>query len=367
METFFTVYAFATVLAGLLAALVTRVLLQLAEAPRFNLLLQPRRQDDPPRVGGLAIFIAFALAPLLAVLVSQDADFLFASKVGEFLGFLTIASMVLVMGLLDDLFVLNYKHKYIGQILAGLTIYLAGYRIATIALPWGPAIPLGVLAPVVTVGWVVFFTNAINLIDGKDGVALGVSFFAALALAHVAAHAHHPTVALLLVTLAGASLGVLPFNLPSASAYIGDSGALFIGFLLGTLSIRAATGIGDAIFIGVPIVALGFPLLDTVLAPMRRFLDHRHPFLRDADHIHHRLADRGFGPRGILVVIYSISALFAAGAVTLHYVDNVWGELLVTVFVLSIVAVMLARLRYLGSLWNSRRIVSLRRRLRPEP
>lgn len=366
MQTFFAVYGLVLILAGLLTYVLTRLLLRLAGLPALSLLLQTRRHDDPPRVGGLAIFLAFALTPFLAMLLSGDAGFLFAPKIPEFFGFLAACSLVFLLGLLDDLFVLNYKQKYLGQALAALAVYIAGYRLALIALPWGPAIPVGILAPVLTVLWVVFFTNAINLVDGKDGVAAGAALFAALALAHVAAHTHHPTVALLLVTLAGASLGFLLLNLPPASAYLGDSGALLLGFVLASLAIRATTGVGDAVFIGVPIVALGFPLLDTVLAPMRRFLDHRHPFLRDEDHIHHRLVDQGFGPRGILVVVYSISALFAVAAVTLHYVDNVWGELLVSLFVLVIIAVILARLRYLGSLWNSRRVIAWRRRLRPE-
>jgi UDP-GlcNAc:undecaprenyl-phosphate GlcNAc-1-phosphate transferase len=366
LPTFFVAFGLALLFGGLLSYAFTRVLIALASVRSFTLLLQARRQDDPPRIGGLAIFLAFALTPFLVALLSPDAAFLVLPKVRDFAGFLAAGTVVFALGLLDDLFILDYKQKYAGQALAGLAVYLAGYQIALVGLPWGATISLGPLAPVVTVLWIVFFANAVNLIDGKDGVATGVVLFAALALGHVAARTNHPTVALLLIAVAGAALGFLPRNLPKATAYLGDSGALFLGFVLAALSIRAVTGVGDAVFISVPLVALGFPLLDTVLAPMRRFLDHRHPFLRDEDHIHHRLAMQGFGPRGMLIVVYSISALFAVAAVTLHYVESAWAEGAVSLFVVAIVGVILARLRYLGSLWNSRRVVAWRRRLRPE-
>jgi UDP-GlcNAc:undecaprenyl-phosphate GlcNAc-1-phosphate transferase len=171
-------------------------------------------------------------------------------------------------------------------------------------------------------------------------------------------------VALLLVAVAGAGLGLLPFNLPPASAYLGDSGALLLGFLLGSLSIRAATGVTDVVFVAVPIVALGFPILDTVLAAVRRMLDHRHPLLGDEDHIHHRLEVAGFGPRGVLVVIGAVSMLFSGGAILLHHVHHFALEGAVFGGTLLIVAVMLTKLGYVLSLWNSASMVWLRRRLR---
>jgi UDP-GlcNAc:undecaprenyl-phosphate GlcNAc-1-phosphate transferase len=220
------------------------------------------------------------------------------------------------------------------------------------------------MAPVVTVLWIVFFTNAINLIDGRDGVAGGVAVLGAVTLAQIAANAHHPTVALLLVAVAGAGLGLLPFNLPPASVYIGDSGAYLFGFIIGSLSIRASTGVTDAVFVAVPIVALGFPILDTLLAATRRMLDHRHPLLGDEDHIHHRLEVAGFGPRGLVIVIYAVSALFAAGAIVLHFVHVFVLEVAVFGGTMLLVMVLLTRLGYVLTLWNSASVVWLRRRLR---
>jgi UDP-GlcNAc:undecaprenyl-phosphate GlcNAc-1-phosphate transferase len=212
--------------------------------------------------------------------------------------------------------------------------------------------------------WIVFFTNAINLIDGRDGVATGVSVLAAATLAMIAASAGHPTVALLLMAIAGAGLGLLPFNLPPASVFLGDSGALLFGFVLGALSIRATTGGSDAVFLAVPIVALGLPILDTLLAFVRRSLDLRHPLLRDEDHIHHRLEEAGFGPRGLVVVLYAVACLFSFGALTLHYVHVFGLEIVVLAATLVLVAGILTKLGYLLSLWNSASIVWVRERVR---
>ena len=325
---------------------------------------QGRGLAERPRWGGAAIFIAFALTPFIASAVSEKASELFSPKSDEYLLFLAACAFVFAVGFLDDWKVLGWRPKLLAQVAAASAVYAAGYRIEEVGLPWGPEFDLGILAPVATVLWVVFFTNAINLVDGRDGVAAGVAILAAVTLAQLAANADHPTVALLLVAVAGAGLGVLPFNLPPASAYLGDSGAYLMGFILGSLSIRAATGVTDAVFVAVPLVALGFPILDTVLAAVRRLLDHRHPLVGDQDHIHHRLEDTGFGPRGLLVVIYTVSVLFAGGAMLLHYVHVFVLELAVLIGTMLLVAIMLTKLGYVLSLWNSASLVWLRQRLR---
>jgi UDP-GlcNAc:undecaprenyl-phosphate GlcNAc-1-phosphate transferase len=343
----------------------TVVLVAASRTPRLAGFFHYRRPiHEAPRWGGAAIFLTFAVTPFIASAVSDHAAELFSPKSGEFLAFLGACALVFVIGFLDDWRVLDWKPKLVAQIAAASAVYGAGYQIDRLGLPWGPELELSVLAPVITVLWVVFFTNAINLVDGRDGVAIGVAVLAAVTLAQVASNAGHPTVALLLVAVAGAGLGTLAFNLPPANVYIGDSGALLLGFILGALSIRAATGITDAVFIAVPVVALGFPILDTLLAFVRRSLDHRHPLMGDVDHIHHRLESAGFGPRGLLVVVYTVSALFAGGAILLHYVHVFALEVAVLLGTLVLVASILTRLGYALSLWNSASVVWIRRRLR---
>ena len=245
---------------------------------------------------------------------------------------------------------------------AGVAVYAAGYKMDDVGLPWGPSVHFGAFGIVVTVLWIYATTNAFNFIDGRDGVALGVAVLAAVTMAQIGAHSAHPTVALLLVALAGAGLGFLPFNLPPATMYTGDSGAYVLGFVIGTLSIRAATGPTHEVFIAVPLVALGFPVM-TLPWRLRRTLQHRHPMIGDGDHIHHRLEQAGAGPRGILAIAYTLAVLFSAGAITIDYVSNTWIEGAVFAAVLATVLVTLLRLGYIVTLWNSHSIVWLRQHM----
>ncbi|HLF78721.1 MAG TPA: MraY family glycosyltransferase [Dehalococcoidia bacterium] len=357
---------FAALLAGFAVALPASVLINQAArrlpagALRGGL---AGGQGKAPPLGGFALLLGFALAPFIATLISERASEYFLPKWEEFLGFLGAVALVFLTGLLDDWRAMKPWQKLTGQMVAGVAVYAAGYQLNAIGLPWGGTLHLGILALPMTLLWVAFFTNAVNLIDGKDGLATGVSVFAAAALAAVAAHTHHPAVGLLFVGLAGAGLGFLPFNLPPASLYIGDGGALVFGFLLSTLSIRGATGEANEVFIGVPLLALGFPVLDTLLSATRRLLDRRDPFAGDHDHIHHRFEALNLGPRGSLALLYLLSAAFATAALGAHYVDSLAAEIAIVGGVLALVALVLAKLGYVFTLWNSDRVLSLRRRL----
>lgn len=346
----------------------TVAFLAVSRTTRFTGLFDVRGAEEKPRWGGVVFLAAFASAPFLAAAVSSQANEFFTPRADTFMGFVAAVTLVFLVGFLDDIKLASPGLRSAVELVAATAVYAAGYRIDDIGFPIGPEISLGWFGYFVTIAWIWAITNAFNIIDGRDGVALGVAIFAAVTLAVVAGNSSHPTVAMLLVALVGAGLGFLPFNLPPASTYVGDSGAYVLGFIIGTLSIRAATGPTDAVFIAVPIIVLGFPLLDFGFAAFRRILDGRHPMIGDADHIHDRLEAAGAGPRGLLVVIYSIGAMFSLGAILLHYVDSVYLEGAVFVTLVALVSGILLKLGYVVTLWNSQSIVWLRQRVfAPEP
>ena len=312
------------------------------------------------RVGGLAIFAAFLLVPLLVCLVSSDLTDLLASQKRETAGLLGAALMILLLGLLDDLREVDFKIKFLVQTAAAALVFVIGYRIEDVALPWGATFSLGWAAPVLTILWLVFLTNAMNLIDGKDGIATGVAIIVAVPLAFIAADVDNPLVAAQLVAIAGACAGFLPFNLPVASRLLGDSGALLLGFLLAALAIKGSIGVSGSMFISVPVVALGFPILDTLLAFVRRLADLRHPFAPDLDHIQHRLEQRGLGDRAVVLSLYALCILFSGAALTIHYLEATAAEFLAFFAFGAAITAVLSRLGYARSLWNSVSLVSLR-------
>src|SRR5438105_4414324 len=341
----------------------TVALQAVSRTERFVALFHVRGATERPRWGGVVILAGFAITPFVASAVSHHASEFFTPKSGSFLGFLAATALVFMVGFLDDVKLTSPMLRSLVFVAAALAAYAAGYRIDDVGLPWNGTVHLGVFGLFATVFWIYATTNAINWVDGREGVAVGVAVLAAVTMAQIAAHASHPTVALLLVALAGSGLGFLPFNLPPASSYLGDSGAYVLGFVIGTLSIRAATGPTQEIFIAVPIVALGYPILDLGLATIRRMLQHRSPFAGDEDHIHHRLELHGAGPRGLLAITWALAALFSTGAILLHYFDNLWLEGLVLAAVLCLVALTLLRLGYLVTIWNSHSVLWLRQRV----
>jgi UDP-GlcNAc:undecaprenyl-phosphate GlcNAc-1-phosphate transferase len=357
------IYLITLALSIAIGSATTVALLALSRTERFVALFEVRGSAERPRWGGVVFLTTFALTPFLASAISSHANEFFAPKSGSFLGLLAAAALVFLVGFLDDIRLTSPLLRSAVFLAGGSAAYAAGYRMDDIGLPVGPNIHLGFFGFFVTVAWIYVITNSVNFIDGRDGVALGVAIFACVTMAQIGAHSSHPTVALLLVALAGAGLGFLPFNLPPASAYVGDSGAYVLGFVLGTLSIRASTGPTDQIFLAVPLVALGYPILDGVLAAVRRSLQHKHPMIGDDDHMHHRLERLGAGPRGMLVIIYGLALLFSTGAILIHYIANTAMQAGVFVSVIAIVAVFLLKLGYVVTLWNSHSIVWLRQRV----
>lgn len=283
-------------------------------APRLGLVDMPdgvrRVHDRPmPRAGGVAVYAAVALVLSVAWAAGGLPGYPEASGAGLVLKLMAGGAGMFLLGLWDDARQLPARVKLAGQVLVAVAAYVSGIRIDTLSLLGGPLpewLSLGV-----TVFWLVGITNAFNLIDGSDGVAAGSAIFAALAVAAVLALSGDPWGTTVALTLAGAALGFLFFNFPPASIFLGDSGSLFLGFMLGALGVMTSQKAPTALAVLIPVISFGVPILDTLLAVVRRFLRAEPLFKADRRHIHHRLRELGHSPRKVALLVYMVSALFA--------------------------------------------------------
>ena len=270
-----------------------------------------RVHDHPiPRMGGLAIFLGFVLSLLLFVDMSTQV-------MGLLLGTVIIA----VMGALDDIMNLNAWIKLAGQVLAAGVAIRCGIVVDAISnfTPAGGTTFLNTywLAIPVTVIWIVACTNAVNLIDGLDGLAVGVSTISSLTMLVVSLFVAEPVVSLILAALTGACVGFMPYNLNPAKIFMGDVGSQFLGFVLSTVSIVGLFKLHAIITFLVPLMALAVPLADTTFAFFRRILKGQSPFHADKGHFHHRLLAMGMSQKQVVAVLYGISAVLGLIAVLL--------------------------------------------------
>ncbi len=261
-----------------------------------------------PRLGGLAIFIGFLLAVVL-----------FADLTKQVQGILVGAIIVAALGAVDDLISLKPMTKLIGQSVAAIVAISHGVIIHLFTNPNifsnTEFILLEGLALPITFLWIVGVTNAVNLIDGLDGLACGVSAIASLTMFAVAVLVAESNVAVLLAALMGACLGFLPYNMNPAKVFMGDTGALLLGYLLATLSVVGMFKFYAIVTFIVPVLALALPLLDTLFAIVRRMLRGQSPFTPDRGHLHHRLVDLGLNHKQAVALMYAISALLGLCAV----------------------------------------------------
>ena len=300
-----------------------------------------------PRVGGVAIVLAFN-APITALLfVDSSVALIFRQNRELILGLYVGGFAIAALGLYDDLYGANARLKFAVQTGVALLLYAIGFRIEIISSPFGGAIGLGVLALPFTVLWIVGVINAMNLIDGLDGLAGGVALFAVLTNFILAFARHDVLVSLAMAALGGAVLGFLIFNFNPASIFMGDTGSMFLGFVLAAVAVKTGSKSGTAVAMLVPIIALGLPIMDTFLAVARRAILGRSLFDADKDHIHHRLMSRlHLSHRTAVLVLYGLCVLFAVTALGLSYATGVQSAMLLVV-VSVVVFVLMRKLGYL--------------------
>ncbi|HVI10005.1 MAG TPA: MraY family glycosyltransferase [Candidatus Binatia bacterium] len=265
-----------------------------------------------PRLGGVAIFLSFSLSLAAAsAFAAYNPALHLALTLRTTLIILIPASIVFLLGVYDDIYTAGPYLKFAVQALAASMLFLGGLRIVDIPvlfgshhLPWYVGLPFTVL-------WVLAITNAFNLIDGLDGLAAGSALFSTLVAFVVALLNGYSLVTVMTIALAGAILGFLRYNFNPATIFLGDSGSLFIGFLLSALALAGAQKAPTIVAVAIPVVSFGLPILETSLSILRRLISGRPVFTADREHIHHKLLQHGLTHRQVVIVLYAVSAVFA--------------------------------------------------------
>lgn len=291
-----------------------------------------------PMVGGLVLFctvslvvaIIFAITvfeiPLLqkldgrlATWLGFPADYLALRRISSFelrqyVGLFTGSLLLLIVGLLDDRFGIRGRQKLFGQFLAATVLILFGFKFESVAF-LGINVSLNLFSILFIYGWILATINSVNLLDGADGIASTIGIIMSLAMTVMMLSSGHVVDAVVAVSVAGALIGFLRYNFPPASAYLGDTGSMLIGFLLAALAIRCTVKQSALYAFAAPIALLAIPFIDTSAAIIRRRLTGRSIFAVDRGHLHHKLMKQGFSPRASLIWVALLSTMSAAGGV----------------------------------------------------
>ena len=269
-----------------------------------------------PRLGGLAIYFSFMAAVLLTMDITEQVG-----------GFLVGGTLIIILGFIDDTRGVSPWWKLLGQIAAAAVVIKYGLEVTSLTNPFSNELPiaLGYLSIPVTILWIVSVTNAVNLIDGLDGLAGGTIFISALTLAAVVwietansgVYPGQSEAVVLALILAAAVVGFLFYNFYPAKIFLGDSGSMFLGFSMAALSIMGVAKGATFISIIIPVVILGIPLLDTIFAIVRRYNGRRPIFQPDKEHLHHRLIQMGLSHRQAVLSIYGVNVVLGLSAIVL--------------------------------------------------
>ncbi|MCG6533983.1 MAG: hypothetical protein L7F78_04695 [Syntrophales bacterium LBB04] len=293
-------------------------------------------QKPMPSAGGLAIFIALIICTLIMLSSGFASEYFRFLSSGKWIGVLIGGLMVIGLGLFDDIRKLHYATKALIQLIAGLLLVAVGFKITVLSLPFtSRVLELGFFSIPFTILWIMGITNALNLINGLDGLAAGVALIACGAIFPIAILNGHAPTALLCSLLGGSILGFLRYNFHPASIFLGDSGSLFLGYCLSIISIEGSYKGPTILGIMVPILALGLPIIDTLLAMVRRFFKslrlvnstNSHyrllgMFQADRDHIHHRLLKLGLSHQRVVLMMYGLGIILGMVAISTLFLKN---------------------------------------------
>ncbi len=271
-------------------------------------------KEPMPLIGGLAIFAAVIMVTLIFLPLEK-----------EVISIIIGGTIIVMGGIIDDLKELKPKTKFMFQIIAGLILIFGGVKVDFITNPFtkdSSLLYLNWLSVPITLFWVVGITNTLNFIDGLDGLSAGVAMISSITLMIVASKFGYASVIILSAAIAGACLGFLPFNFNPAKIFMGDTGALFLGFMLAAITIEGVMKSVATIAIVAPILILSVPIFDTTFAIFRRLLNGQSISAADKGHLHHRLLSRGYSQKKSVLILYAISATFGIFAILVSQANS---------------------------------------------
>lgn len=334
LETLFDIpYAFPTIMVFLAALLGTVIMTPFARrfACRVGAVDMPgpRRVNKAPipRMGGIGVYVGILLA--LSVFAYGRQHFGWAAEFDVYVGshirpywYVLSLTIMFVTGLIDDKFHLSPSKKLIGQVLAASVATFSGLRLSEVVAPLGTGIiDLGWLAYPATIVFLVAYTNMFNLIDGLDGLASGIAHISSFTMFIVASMAGRMDSAMQAMIMCGATLGFLVYNFHPASIFLGDSGSLLIGFMMGCISLMSVSRMAGLTTMLVPLIIAGIPIIDTLSAIIRRKKANVSIGHADKGHLHHRLMEEGYNQKQAVIFVYAWTALLCLGAVTMTQIE----------------------------------------------
>ncbi len=358
MNTYVLVY----LCSWLLALLVTPIVIRLAR--RFKMVdssdIRKVHSRPVPRIGGVAVFVPMMVLTISVLFLNNDIGDKFHGIQPKIIVLLSAAAFMFLVGLIDDIKGLRARVKFLCQLAAAITVCAFGIRITSIAVSDWFTLNLGWFSWPLTLFWIVGVTNAVNLIDGLDGLAAGISAIACGVMVVLALYFGQPVMAVIMLSLCGALTGFLFFNFNPAKVFMGDCGSLFLGFTLASASVMCATKSHAIVGLTLPIIALGIPILDTLFSMLRRFLERRSIFSPDRSHFHHRLLALGLHQRHVVIVAYAVTLLIAGLGMFMIFTRNAQT---IIIFVCILFLLVLA-FRVVGSVQLHKTIADLKRKHR---
>lgn len=324
LKYFITLFLIAFGVSFLLTPLIRRIALAMNWVDKPN--WRKVNQKPMPLLGGLAIYCGFVASLLLFTFQGP-----FTPHTQKLIGLLGSSFIIVLVGIEDDLKGLTARRKLFYQIVAALIAYIYGFSIMKVTHPFGGSLEVPAIAGMIlTTLWIVGFTNAINLMDGLDGLAAGVVAIIAASLFLSGIRSHDLTITILSITVMGSALGFLRYNFYPAKIFMGDTGSMFLGFALALISMESTQKGNALITLTVPIIAMGVPVLDTFLSILRRLIRGDKIFAADKEHVHHKLLFSEGSQKEAVLTLYFLTACFGLIAVALTRMQGIWAFCAIT-------------------------------------